>query len=123
MKLWVSALSGLCFWCNIANAVEEYTVSDMRDFCMLTEKEQFPNNPSEALAAGYCFGFMHGAGSVLQLNCGDDKYAGGYKIAQNTTNAQRIRAFLNWSDAHPELWNEKAFIAIVGLIKGLPCNQ
>ena len=88
---------------------------------MADEKDE--DVAANAFESGYCVGMMSGIGAVLQINCFDKSYKGKFATAMNTNNGQRIRAFLNWADEHPELWTEMDSYALLAIATKLPCTK
>ncbi|MFO1075870.1 MAG: hypothetical protein U1E17_24830 [Geminicoccaceae bacterium] len=102
------------------------TVGYLRDSCVIAEmfmnEEKDKADMDMIFKSAFCLGYIEGMGVVLQFNCLDDQYRGRIKSTAGTSNAQRVRAFLNWANAHPEHWNDKKFVSMAGLIEGLPCE-
>ena len=121
----VVALAGIVTLLVSASAAEamDDTVAELRRSCILAENIETHTDPVEIFESAFCLGFMAGAGTVLQLNCSDDEYTGRFSSSVNTTNGQRVRAFINWADAHPEHWNLKVMFAVTGIVQGLPCRR
>jgi hypothetical protein len=104
----------------------EGTIQSLRDKCRTAESLSIRDEPLDTLVdapdAYYCLGFMSGMGFALQLNCADKNYKGPLAIMKGTT-GQRVRAFLNWADAHPETWGRSEAYAVRALAETLPCDQ
>lgn len=96
---------------------ETGTIGELRNDC-----KQLQSNDPNALDVGYCLGFLSGLGALLQFNCFDENYRGNLATMPSNT-GQRVQAFLNWADDHPEQWgNSEATVAAV-LALGLPCDR
>jgi hypothetical protein len=67
---------------------------------------------------GYITGMTH----VLDANCLDRSYRGKF-AATTETIGQTIRAFILWTDEHPELWGEPMAFAMAAISTKLPCRR
>jgi hypothetical protein len=107
---------------QIAKPDEAGTIGHLRNQCLEAERMVKDDDYDDKYSVGYCLGFMAGVGVVLQFNCFDKDYQGKF-ATMSSTNAQCVRAFINWSDDHPEHWGRREEFAVDAFIEKLPCSK
>jgi hypothetical protein len=67
-------------------------------------------------------GYIAGMTNVLTANCMDRSYQGKFAATTETV-GQSIRAFILWTDEHPELWGRSEGFAMTAIATKLPCRR
>jgi len=82
------------------------TVQDGRNGCLIVEDLRPDMSDQQLVSVGKCVGMADGVVQVMIYNCIHASDAPVPKASAPPSIGATIQAFLNWSDAHPELWGE-----------------
>jgi hypothetical protein len=109
---------------NIDSPLQIDTVSDLRFNCAaysrLLNGRHLDDQDDVRMAT--CMSFVPGVVNGMQIG---GAAAGGRAICPpaDVNIGQEIQIFMNWSDAHPERWNDRAGVGVgLAILEAFPCR-
>lgn len=110
---------------NLDSPMSVDYVSELRYNCVVHERVLAGRilESDDGLRTATCPSFIVGVVTGVQLQAITTQTAPLFCAPSNLTIGQEIQVFLNWANAHPEAWNDRAAIGVGrAMMQSFPCR-